>query len=96
MFKTESFITPSDAVEVILVEGLPSDCSEREIAHIFRPFPGFKHVKLTKNNSEGVSKSNNSSNFCFVEFENAQQTTVVINTIQVSIALCVIILGVSF
>ena len=72
MFKTESFVTPSDAVEVILVEGLPLDCSEREIAHIFRPFPGFKNVKLSKNNSDGVSKSNNSSIFCYVEFDNAQ------------------------
>jgi RNA recognition motif-containing protein len=96
MFKAESFVIPSDAVEVILVEGLPLDCTEREVAHIFRPFPGFKNVKLSKNNSEGVSKSSNSSIFCYVEFENAQQTTVVINTIQVSNQFFFEILGISF
>jgi len=33
---------PKNASKTVYVEGLPADCTEREMAHIFRPFPGFK------------------------------------------------------
>jgi hypothetical protein len=42
----ELFNVPKTASATILVEGLPSDASEREVAHIFRPFLGFKAVTI--------------------------------------------------
>ncbi|KAE8813831.1 basic salivary proline-rich protein 2-like [Hordeum vulgare] len=37
---------PSDASNTLHVEGLPSNCTRRELAHIFRPFTGFCAVRL--------------------------------------------------
>ena len=28
------------------MEGIPADATEREVAHIFRPYTGFKSVRL--------------------------------------------------
>ncbi|GLJ42951.1 hypothetical protein SUGI_0891310 [Cryptomeria japonica] len=56
---------PPDASSTLFVKGLPTDCSRREVAHIFRPFRGFKDVRL-------VSKDfprGDTLVFCFVEFE---------------------------
>lgn len=33
---------PADARRSLYVESVPRDASRREIAHIFRPFPGYK------------------------------------------------------
>jgi hypothetical protein len=67
-----------------MVEGLPNDCSEREVAHIFRPFPGYRCVKLKQSLKNPESASNSTQLTYLVEFETAQQAAVVINTIQVS------------
>ncbi|KAJ9550488.1 hypothetical protein OSB04_014533 [Centaurea solstitialis] len=31
---------------VLFVDGLPSDCSRREVSHLFRPFLGFREVRV--------------------------------------------------
>ena len=36
----------ANATNTVYVEGIPLDASEREIAHIFRPFPGFLGLRL--------------------------------------------------
>ena len=33
---------PKDASETVFVDNLPEDITRRELAHIFRPFAGFK------------------------------------------------------
>lgn len=33
---------PQNATTTVYVEGLPADATEREVAHIFRPYPGFR------------------------------------------------------
>ncbi|OAE32080.1 hypothetical protein AXG93_2278s1610 [Marchantia polymorpha subsp. ruderalis] len=38
--------SPTSYSSTLCVAGLPRDCSAREVAHIFRPFRGFKHVEL--------------------------------------------------
>jgi RNA recognition motif. (a.k.a. RRM, RBD, or RNP domain) len=38
-------LTP-DACSTLYVEGLPSSATEREVAHIFRPFPGFQSLRI--------------------------------------------------
>ena len=80
---------PKNATNTVYVEGIPTDTKEREVARksflssldidMFRPFPGFKSVRLIprdKKNGEKVI-------FCFADFENTLQTTMVINTLQV-------------
>ncbi|KAF7116616.1 hypothetical protein RHSIM_RhsimUnG0020400 [Rhododendron simsii] len=42
---------PSYASNTIYVEGLPPDSTRREVAHIFRHFPGYKHVRLVRKES---------------------------------------------
>ncbi|CAH9094318.1 unnamed protein product [Cuscuta epithymum] len=48
---------PPDASNTIYVEGLPPDCTRREVAHIFRPFVGYKEVRLVKKESKHVRRS---------------------------------------
>ena len=60
------------------VEGLPADCTEREIAHLFRPFPGFKQLRLVPRETKDGQKVH----FCFADFENLEQTTIVVSTLQ--------------
>ena len=69
---------PKNASNTVYVEGVPTDATEREVAHIFRPFVGFKTVRLIpreKRQGERVM-------LCFADFENTVQTTIVINTLQ--------------
>ncbi|KAJ7544190.1 hypothetical protein O6H91_09G068600 [Diphasiastrum complanatum] len=39
-------ILHEDESPTLFVDGLPADCSRREAAHIFRPFMGFKTVRV--------------------------------------------------
>ena len=67
----------NNATNIVYVEGIPIDASEREVSHIFRPFPGFKKLRL-------INKEKNGENtvLCFVDFENVVQSTICINTLQ--------------
>ncbi|CAN1235070.1 RNA-binding protein 2 [Linum perenne] len=49
---------PPDASNTLYVEGLPHDCTRREVAHIFRPFVGYKDLRLVSKESKHVSISN--------------------------------------
>ena len=80
---------PKNATNTVYVEGIPLDASEREVARnlffslyfqyvdIFRPFPGYKSVRLIPREKRPGEKVI----FCFADFENAFQTTLVINTL---------------
>jgi len=71
---------PSDASSTIYVEGLPSDATEREVAHIFRPFPGYQSLRvLAKESKQNPSRV---YNLCFVEFDNKYQATFALNHLQ--------------
>merc|ERR1712087_977867 len=37
-------VLPPNASSTLYVEGLPLDAAEREVAHIFRPFPGYQSL----------------------------------------------------
>ncbi|KAK1366416.1 RNA-binding protein 1-like [Heracleum sosnowskyi] len=57
---------PPDASSTLFVEGLPPNCSRREVSHIFRIFIGYKEVRL-------VTMASRHSNgdplvHCFVDF----------------------------
>jgi len=71
---------PSDASSALYVEGLPPDATEREVAHIFRPFPGYQSLRiLTKESKQNPSRV---YNLCFVEFDNKYQATFALNHLQ--------------
>ena len=64
---------PADASSTLYVEGLPPDATDREMAHIFRPFPGYKSLRL-KQSARGA--------FCFVEFESPPQALIAKTAVQ--------------
>lgn len=56
----------------LFLEGLPKDCTRREVAHIFRPFRGYKEVRIAKKDRKGAEGEKREKFFlCFVEFEDA-------------------------
>ncbi|KAF8042832.1 hypothetical protein BT93_A1228 [Corymbia citriodora subsp. variegata] len=57
---------PPDASNTLFVEGLPPKCSRREVSHIFRPFVGYKEVRLVNKESRQTGK--NPVTLCFVDF----------------------------
>lgn len=78
MFGADTFCVPKNATNTIYVEGIPVDATEREVSHIFRPFRGFKSVRLIPRDISAEEKVI----LCFADFENNFQTTLVINTLQ--------------
>ncbi|XP_039057678.1 RNA-binding protein 2-like [Hibiscus syriacus] len=57
---------PPDASSTLYVEGLPSDCTRREVSHIFRPFVGYKEVRLVT--KEPRYPGGDPIKLCFVDF----------------------------
>ena len=93
MFGPGVFNVPKNATNTIYVEGIRCDATEREVSRkfkmflsykvcsfsdIFRPFRGFKSVRLIPREKGPDEKVI----LCFADFENALQTTIVINTLQ--------------
>ncbi|KAB2627849.1 hypothetical protein D8674_032644 [Pyrus ussuriensis x Pyrus communis] len=42
---------------VLFVDGLPTDCTRREVSHIFRPFVGFKEIRVVHKEPRRFSKA---------------------------------------
>ncbi|XP_037492684.1 RNA-binding protein 2 isoform X2 [Jatropha curcas] len=57
---------PPDATSTLFVEGLPSNCTRREVSHIFRPFVGYKEVRLVS--KESRRPGGDPLVLCFVDF----------------------------
>ncbi|KAK8708363.1 hypothetical protein V6N13_059405 [Hibiscus sabdariffa] len=57
---------PADASNTLFVEGLPPDSTRREVAHIFRPFVGYKEVRLVS--KEYKHRGGDPIILCFVDF----------------------------
>lgn len=71
---------PPDAIQTLFVEGVPKDCSTREVNHVFRPFHGFQSARLVLHQSK--QKPGESTMLCFAEFENAQLATICMYCLQ--------------
>lgn len=67
----------SSATNIVYVEGIPFGATEREIAHIFRPFPGFQNIRIIPKEKNGKKTI-----ICFVDFEDTAQSTLCIRTLQ--------------
>ncbi|XP_062228043.1 RNA-binding protein 2-like isoform X2 [Phragmites australis] len=59
-----------DESNILFVDGLPTDCTRREVAHLFRPFVGFKDIRVV--HKEPRRSGDKAYVLCFVEFENAK------------------------
>jgi len=66
-------VLPPDASPTLYVEGVPNDATEREVSHIFRPFPGFQTVRTFQRESRKVSGT--TYLLCFIEFDNPHLAT---------------------
>jgi len=71
---------PQEASSTLYVEGLPSDATEREVSHIFRPFAGYQSLRiLPKESKQFPSRT---YHLCFVEFDNKYQATITMHALQ--------------
>lgn len=57
---------PQEATPTLYLDGVPFNIPKREIAHIFRPFEGFKYVRYVTRDSQKVEGEK--INLIFVEF----------------------------
>ncbi|KAJ6835409.1 uncharacterized protein M6B38_332180 [Iris pallida] len=71
---------PPDASNTLYVEGLPADCTCREVSHIFRPFVGFKDVRLVS--KESRHPGGDPWLLCFVDFSTPGQAAVALDALQ--------------
>ena len=71
------FHVPDNATNVLYVEGVPTDSTEREVAHIFRPYPGYQCIRL-------IFKELNGRKFfwCFVDFDNEVNATIAMQSLK--------------
>lgn len=71
---------PPDASNTLFVEGLPSNCSRREVAHIFRPFVGYKEARLVT--KESRHSSGDPLVLCFVDFKSPAEAATAKDALQ--------------
>eukprot|EP00850_Spirogloea_muscicola_P023873 SM000398S15215 [mRNA] locus=s398:19300:20975:- [translate_table: standard] len=72
---------PHDAAPTLFIDGLPPDCSRREAAHIFRPFIGYKEVRLVLKDARRGGVGDKIA-LCFVEFEDAACASTALEALQ--------------
>ena len=72
------FMIPEDATNCLYVDGVPFDATEREVSHVFRPFPGYIQSRLIPK----TTKTGRKYFFCFVDFEDKAQATIAMQTLQ--------------
>lgn len=55
-----------DESHILFVDNLPKDCTRREVGHLFRPFIGFKEIRVI--HKEARKSGDKAYVLCFVEF----------------------------
>jgi hypothetical protein len=71
-------VLPPDAVETLYVDNMSADVTKREMAHVFRPFEGFKEMRLV----ERKDKNGTPLVIGFAEFVDAQHANVALKALQ--------------
>ncbi|KAG1354564.1 RNA-binding protein 1 [Cocos nucifera] len=71
---------PPDASSTLYVEGLPANCTRREVSHIFRPFAGFREIRLV--NKDSRFPGGDPFVLCFVDFSNPSQAAAALDALQ--------------
>lgn len=65
---------------VLFIDGLPLDCTSREAAHIFRPFIGYKEVRIV--HKEPKKPGGEKTLLCFVEFNDLRHAAIAREALQ--------------
>jgi len=65
---------------ILFIDGLPLDCTGREAAHIFRPFIGFKEVRVV--HKEPKRPGGEKTVLCFVEFADSRHASIAREALQ--------------
>ncbi|KAK4422204.1 RNA-binding protein 1 [Sesamum alatum] len=63
-------LVPPGESNILFVDGLPTDCTRREIGHLFRPFIGFREIRVV--HKEARRRGDKAMVLCFVEFTDAK------------------------
>ncbi|BFG23555.1 hypothetical protein CerSpe_098290 [Prunus speciosa] len=71
---------PPGATSTLFVEGLPPNCTRREVAHIFRPFVGYKEVRLVS--KESRHPGGDPLVLCFVDFVSPAHAATAMDALQ--------------
>ncbi|KAL7183533.1 hypothetical protein ACSBR2_025851 [Camellia fascicularis] len=71
---------PPDASSTLFVEGLPANCTRREVSHIFRPFVGYKEVRLVT--KEPRRSGDDPLVLCFVDFASSAHAATAMDALQ--------------
>ncbi|KAL9227227.1 hypothetical protein vseg_002947 [Gypsophila vaccaria] len=71
---------PSSESNILFVDGLPTDCTRREVGHIFRPFIGFKDIKVI--HKEPRRSRDKAMVLCFVEFNDPKCALTAMDALQ--------------
>jgi len=75
----QSNLYTAEASTTLYVEGLPLDATDREVAHIFRPFTGYQSLRILR--KEAKQNPARVYNLCFVEFDSKYQATIAMNAL---------------
>ncbi|XP_031377922.1 RNA-binding protein 1-like isoform X2 [Punica granatum] len=65
---------------ILFVGGLPTDCTRREVGHIFRPFIGFKDIRVF--HKEARHSGDRAMVLCFVEFADSKYALTAMEALQ--------------
>ncbi|GAB4854472.1 hypothetical protein Ancab_023055 [Ancistrocladus abbreviatus] len=68
--KADGLAAPAEKSNILFVDGLPNDCTRREVGHLFRPFIGYKDIKVV--HKEPRRSGDKAMVFCFVEFDDSK------------------------
>nr|CAB3469504.1 unnamed protein product [Digitaria exilis] len=69
-----------DESNILFVDCLPTDCTRREVAHLFRLFEGFKDIRVV--HKEPRRSGDKAYVLCFVEFESAKYARTAMNKLR--------------
>ncbi|KAK3030365.1 hypothetical protein RJ639_038321, partial [Escallonia herrerae] len=76
----ETVPLPPDASKTLYIEGLPPNSTRREVSHIFRPFVGYKEVRLVS--KESKHRGGDPLILCFVDFINPACAATALSALQ--------------
>eukprot|EP00252_Welwitschia_mirabilis_P009008 TRINITY_DN21286_c0_g2_i2.p1 TRINITY_DN21286_c0_g2~~TRINITY_DN21286_c0_g2_i2.p1 ORF type:complete len:205 (-),score=45.83 TRINITY_DN21286_c0_g2_i2:151-765(-) len=71
-YRTSRDYFPGDSA-TLYIQGIPENCTRRELSHIFRPLIGFKQLRLVKKNDRTM---------CFVEFTNKRDAAAAMDALE--------------
>lgn len=75
-----SEVLRGDESNMLFVDCLPQDCTRREVGHLFRPFIGFKEIRLI--HKEPRRTGDIARVLCFVEFSDIKCAATALNALQ--------------